>query len=408
MSEVLSYDKEGTVFSSKLPILNGNKRDVHGRIKENYELDVSDYAVKLSKLYIEPTNSCNLNCSTCMRHSWDEPSGMMSKAIFDCIIDGLGTFSPVPSVMFSGLGEPLCHPNILEMVARVKALGSRVEMTTNGTMLDVDVSRRLVDIGIDMLWVSIDGATPESYADIRLGAELPHVLDNIRYIRKVITDARPASNTKLGITFVALKRNIADLPDVINMGHRLGIMDFMVSNVLPYTKEMCDELLYDRTIWHHITSDLSLRMPKMDVDYRTRATLDKTMSLWSNHRNGTRNFLGQDCVCPFLENGTGAIRWDGGLSPCVPLMHSYVNFVMGRERVSRQWAVGYLTEHSLPDLWYLPEHITFRKRVQAFEFSPCINCGGCVFAEKNEEDCIGSTFPTCGNCLWAYGVIQCP
>ena len=38
----------------------------------------------------------------------------------------------------------------------------------------------LVDAGLDVLWVSMDGATPESYEDVRLGAELPHVLAAIQ------------------------------------------------------------------------------------------------------------------------------------------------------------------------------------------------------------------------------------
>lgn len=42
------------------------------------------------------------------------------------------------------------------------------------------------------------------------------------------------------------------------------------------------------------------------------------------------------------------------------------------------------------------------------DYSPCHVCGGCQLLEKNEEDCYGNTFPACGGCLWAQGVIQCP
>jgi hypothetical protein len=56
----------------------------------------------------------------------------------------------------------------------------------------------------------------------------------------------------------------------------------------------------------------------------------------------------------------------------------------------------------------MPEHLSFRDRVQDFDFAECTICGSCDLAEKNEEDCIGNTFPTCGGCLWAQGVVQCP
>ena len=64
------------------------------------------------------------------------------------------------------------------MVAQVKALGAPVELITNGTLLTEHLSRQLIKAGVDVLWVSLDGATPESYADVRLGAALPEVMDN--------------------------------------------------------------------------------------------------------------------------------------------------------------------------------------------------------------------------------------
>jgi len=36
----------------------------------------------LAKVYVEPTNACNLDCATCFRHGWDEPIGRMSEVSF--------------------------------------------------------------------------------------------------------------------------------------------------------------------------------------------------------------------------------------------------------------------------------------------------------------------------------------
>ena len=69
------------------------------------------------------------------------------------------------------------------MVARAKETGANVELITNGTLLTRDLSHRLIDAGLDMLWVSLDGATPESHADVRLGSALPEVLANIAAFR---------------------------------------------------------------------------------------------------------------------------------------------------------------------------------------------------------------------------------
>jgi bifunctional DNA-binding transcriptional regulator/antitoxin component of YhaV-PrlF toxin-antitoxin module len=82
----------------------------------------------LSKVYIEPTNRCNLECRTCIRNVWDEPLGQMRSETFSRIIGGLKVFSPPPTIFFGGFGEPLAHPAITEMVIQAKSLGGSVEM----------------------------------------------------------------------------------------------------------------------------------------------------------------------------------------------------------------------------------------------------------------------------------------
>jgi len=367
----------------------------------------------LAKLYIEPTNQCNLNCRTCIRNVWEEPLGKMSDTAFDRVIEGLSAFSPPPTVFFGGLGEPLYHPRIAEMVARSKELGARVEIITNGTLLTADLSRELLAAGIDMLWVSLDGATPESYADIRLGAALPQVIENIAHFRDAINaEVRggccgwmPKFNAQLGIEFVAMKRNIADLPAVLNLGRQLGVKRFIVTNVLPYTEEMSDETLYSGALAYNPYPHLSL--PRINESEITSDPLSQAMRRMNMTWAGSNPQSAKD-HCPFIESGAGAVGWDGSLSPCLPLLHSHVSFPLGRERFSRRWTIGNVTENSLADLWNTPEHIAFRERLQAFDFPPCVLCGGCELAEKNEEDCEGNVFPTCGGCLWSQGVIQCP
>ncbi|MEJ5224258.1 MAG: radical SAM protein, partial [Anaerolineales bacterium] len=126
----------------------------------------------LTKVYVEPTNACNLDCLTCFRQGWDDKLGKMTERTFQRILEGIQDFEAAPTLYFGGIGEPLANKYTIDWVERAKAQGLRVEMITNGTLLDATRLRRLVDAGLDLLWVSIDGARPESYADIRLGAEL--------------------------------------------------------------------------------------------------------------------------------------------------------------------------------------------------------------------------------------------
>ena len=65
-----------------------------------------------------------------------------------------------------------------------------------------------------------------------------------------------------------------------------------------------------------------------------------------------------------------------------------------------------LHNESLASIWAMPDYAAFRDRVLRFDFPPCTDCG-CDLAESNEEDCFGNPHPTCGDCLWARGIVRC-
>jgi hypothetical protein len=72
-----------------------------------------------------------------------------------------------------------------------------------------------------VLWVSLDGPTPESFADVRLGAALPQILENVTRFRELRSRGYyPVP--EIGIAFVAMKRNIAQLPDLLALSRWLG------------------------------------------------------------------------------------------------------------------------------------------------------------------------------------------
>jgi MoaA/NifB/PqqE/SkfB family radical SAM enzyme len=375
---------------------------------------------RLAKVYIEPTNRCNLDCRTCMRNVWEEPLGRMEASTFTHIVEGLRSLSPAPLVFFGGLGEPLMHPDIVDMVGQAKSCGSPVELITNGTLLTRKMSSDLIDAGLDTLWVSLDGATPESYADVRLGATLPRVLENLegfheeRLIRNAcFFDCRKAGaynayqRPYLGVVFVAMKRNIDDLPKLLEMCYRFAVSRFMVSNILPYTEDMCAEALYPLAL-NSTTPVARLELPRMDVNRVTGKALGKAVRTGYSVIVGGADPLQSANRCPFIHTGSTAISWDGSVSPCLPLLHTHVRFVNERRHYCRRHAIGNVNERPLKELWMEPDYLAFRERVQLFDFSPCTTCGGCDLSEDNEEDCSGNKFPTCGMCPWAQGVVQCP
>ena len=374
-------------------------------------LVLSRSANNLARVYVEPTNACNLDCRTCMRNVWEEPLGRMTWPTFARILEGIRSFTPTPLVFFGGFGEPLAHPEIREMVAAARKAGAEVELITNATLLDESVANWLVELGLKRIWVSIDGATPESYADVRLGDALPLVIANLTRLQALRAQSE-LNLPKLGIAFVAMQRNIADLPEVVRLGKRLGADQFSVSNVLPHTAELRDQVLFARSMYEsdlqpsHWSSEVSL--PRMDLSESTIQRLADVLK-GRNKLQITRQSLNWGAnTCPFLEKGSVSIRWDGAVSPCLPLLHTHTSYLAENQHTSHAYAVGNILDRSLTDLWNDTDYVHLRERLQAFDFSPCTFCNSCEMAETNLEDCFGNTQPTCGGCLWAQGFIQCP
>lgn len=365
----------------------------------------------LAKVYIEPTIYCNLDCRTCIRNVWNEEMGSMTEATYTQILDSLKSIEPRPAIFFGGLGEPLFHKDIADWIAQAKAMGATVEMITNATLLTEEKARALVASGLDNLWISIDGATPESYADVRLGAQLPLVIENVmrlRRLRKGGHFARP----EIDVAFVAMKRNLHELPEVLKLAQRLGARQFKVSNVLPYTTELRDEILYAqgfRDLAYMPSPRIPrLSLPKMVFDDQTNVPLFEALHSGYNVSLAGNNLGGANDVCNFIESGSISIGWDGSVAPCLPMLHTHSHYFKALQHQVKQHILGNINEDRLIDLWLKPEYVQYRERVHSFAFAPCTACGGCDLLEANEEDCLGNTFPACGGCLWAQGLIQCP
>jgi MoaA/NifB/PqqE/SkfB family radical SAM enzyme len=385
------------------------------RVEPNgHGLNLRSPLTTLKRVYVEITNKCNLNCATCMRNVWDVNYGGMSVETFKRILASLEAMPQKPEIFFGGYGEPLSHRYCLDMIELAKKAGHSVALISNGTLLTEQVSQRLVNLRLDKLWVSLDGASPECYMDVRLGDALPLIIENLSRLRmqkyKTFGFSTWAGVPKLGIAFVAMRRNIHDLNEVIKLGMRLGAVEFSVSNVLAHNTELLEENLYLRSMNVAPSAQMSplIHLPLMDINEKTVPALAEVLNgmnrleLFGGMMNQNRD------QCPFVERGSLAVRQDGKVSPCLPLLYTHEHYLDTRLRTSKEHFVGDINQTSLLDIWNDAEYLKFRKRLEDFDYSPCVFCNSCEMANENLEDCFGNVQPTCGGCLWAQGLISCP
>jgi len=348
----------------------------------------------LRKLYIEPTTVCNLNCRTCIRNVWEDPKTHMEMAVFHELVEQLQAFPDLQRVVFSGLGEPLTHPHILEMVRLVRERGLAVTLGSNGLLLDRAISSELVKLGVDRLIVSLDGVRPETYAGVR-GAMLSKVLDNIRSLNEAKRELG-ALTPALGIEFVALKSNIAELAELTGLASRLGAARVLVSNVLAYTDDMGDQILYG----------YEPRPPFNTGSWPVRAD---AWVMWGI-LDLPRMHWGAEQRCRFVQDRATVIGWDGSVTPCYALAHTYSYLTIdGRRKQVARYVLGDMTRQPLSEIWASEEYCRFRNEVHDFHFPSCPDCDlreSCDLRETN-QGCWGWN-PSCADCLWAQDIIRCP
>lgn len=144
---------------------------------------------------IEATFRCNIRCNYCI-HAMDAAEikrrGFNLKdmpwEIFERIVSSISEFEDnIKSIVFSGLGEPLVNKRLPEMIKRLKQTGrvDKILLITNGLLLTPETSDALIDAGLDICKISLQGLTAESYKRIcGVNMDWDKFYENIVYFSK--------------------------------------------------------------------------------------------------------------------------------------------------------------------------------------------------------------------------------
>jgi mycofactocin radical SAM maturase len=140
----------------------------------------------------EVTYACNLSCIHCLSDSGNRREAELSTDDCRRVIDEL---SAMKVFQFNiGGGEPFMRPDSLDLMDYAHDKGMVTCISTNGTLIDRDVARRL-DHPLVYIQVSLDGATPESNDPIRGRGSFQKVQQALGYLRE--RDIEVSINTVL-------------------------------------------------------------------------------------------------------------------------------------------------------------------------------------------------------------------
>lgn len=346
--------------------------------------------MKLNSIYLEITSECNLNCIMCVRRVWKDEIGSMDFKLLKKIVCEARELG-VEWIWFAGYGEPLVYNYFEEALKEVKQNKIKLGVTTNGTLIDEDMAKTLVKYGIDRVVVSIDSPFEEKFKKIR-GTEVSKIIRNVENLRE---KAQKSKKPEIWIEFVAMRNNIEDLPNLVDLAGRSGATAVLISNLLPHTYDLARQLLYFNS--SNIVSDIMLKVSKRSIASKVKVI--KPYFELKTYRS-----------CNFIEKGSCVVTWNGDVCPCYNFMHTYPCIINGRKKMIHKVSFGNLSNQSLKDTWLSPKYVRFRIIVKNFSFPSCTDCEFrefCWFVEENLMDCWGNS-PSCADCLWARKIIQCP
>jgi MoaA/NifB/PqqE/SkfB family radical SAM enzyme len=200
------------------------------------------------ELYIESTTRCNEFCDQCPRtHLGREADRDISLDEVRHIVE---QFPALDRVVLHGLGEPLLNRQLPDIVAYLRSRGTYVLFNSNALLLNTARGDALIAASLNELRVSLDGARPDTYARVR-GVNrkaLPHIVANLRAFEQR-KQTLGATLPKTSLWFTAMKENIEELPELVEIAAETGVPEVYVQRFIYFGHGLAteDQAIYRRT-----------------------------------------------------------------------------------------------------------------------------------------------------------------
>jgi radical SAM protein with 4Fe4S-binding SPASM domain len=163
--------------------------------QERYGLrpEAADFPMMLVLSYVYPCNALCPHCpythSNIRKEYRDAP--YMPEATFKKIADESGPHGAY--LRISGGGEPMLHPQAVELLVYAKSRGCKIGLITNGSKFTEENSRALLGAGVDLIEFSVDACDPETYAVVRKGLDWNELLANVKMMLRVREELQSSS-----------------------------------------------------------------------------------------------------------------------------------------------------------------------------------------------------------------------
>lgn len=289
-------------------------------------------------MQIELASACNFKCKFCM-HGNDNllkegkyTSGIMKYDIFTKIVDDLTLFpNKLKFISLQSRGESFLNPRIADMIKYIKKkkVAHEIAINTNASLLSSNLNLAIIDAGLDVIRISIEGVSREKYKEV----------------------------AGVNIDFDQMVNNITHL-----YGHKKNCHMY-IKTIDCNMSEAEKEKFYD--IFGNICDSISIENP---VNAWDGAGLDD--AIFKESRYNTR--VSHCVVCPRIFFAY-VVHYDGTVVACD---HDW----------SEQYPIGHVLENSLVAIWENAQMNKLRRIHLEKRGHEIVRCQNCINLKSNFLD----------------------
>jgi radical SAM protein with 4Fe4S-binding SPASM domain len=305
-----------------------------------------------TKLILEITNTCNLDCPMCRVGRYGvNLSRVMSLKTLKHVINQIPTLK---SIRLNGLGESTVIPNFIEYIDLIESNNINVELITNGTGKINDYKKIIKNNGIIIF--SMDAVEEKLFETLRKPARLD---DFIAIIEDLSSYSREINKSDcLFLLFTLQSSNISELSKVVKLAKKTGINNIIVNvvklenNTFLSSKFEQIKIEFKKALKISEQENISLMLPS-HIDNKD-VEIDKSLKTSSEY-----------CNMPWEET---VIRWNGDVQIC---------------NMFNPYTTGNIFLNEFKDIWNNAFSNLFREQINTECKHPY--CDGCVYIKNAYE-----------------------
>jgi MoaA/NifB/PqqE/SkfB family radical SAM enzyme len=305
------------------------------------------------KIEMEHTTICDKKCIFCEHTYWKEKPARITLKQFRQVLDPLES---IKWINLTGEGSGFLNRDFIPMLQYLRRRHINVNFVDEFDFFTEDIARKVIELGINSIYVSFDAATRETYEKIKRGCSFEKAMGNIRRLLELKAELESPFPV-LHFRFIITRLNYHEMPQYVllmdslkNRGVRarvefVGLLTFpeIESHYMPL--EEIPEPIIEQTLEYALKCNVNLRMSHAG---RCLPSMNRCAA-WTE---------------PYILIG-------GEVVSCCAIIMS------NKRRFLRENSFGNVYEKGFMDIWKSERYRQFRQNINKPEASVPLTCHGC-------------------------------